>query len=154
MKPTLRDVVVLAALQVGMAGLMTAVISLLPSAGGTNSWVGAVGAMIGAQSFVMLDWQAASRARHRARVRASPVDVGGRRRSSCWRRWRWACWPPSSPETLAEHASALGGWWVVVVARRGRRSRTLMTRVGVRLGIKNLARAQAAAEAKNKPPKP
>src|SRR5688572_21819470 len=48
-KPTLRDVAVLTALQVGIAGLMTAVLSLLPSTGGTNSWVGAVGAMVGAQ---------------------------------------------------------------------------------------------------------
>jgi hypothetical protein len=151
-KPTLRDVVVLAALQVGMAGLMTAVISLLPSTGGTNSWVGAVGAMIGAQSYVMLDWK-----RRPGRVTAP----GFAHRLSMWAivaqlvlaALALGVLAAVSPETLAKHASALGGWWVVVVLVAAGLT-YLMTRVGLRMGIKNLARAQAAAEAKKKPPQP
>jgi hypothetical protein len=57
------------------------------------------------------------------------------------------------PAKLAEHASALGGWWVAVVVVAAGLTYA-MTRLGLRVGVRNLARAQAAAEAKKQAPKP
>ena len=146
MKPTLRDVAVLAGLQVGMSALMTAVISLLPATGGTNSWVGAVGAMIGAQSFVMLDGK-----KRPGRVAAA----GFAHRLSMWAvaaqlvlaALAAAILAAVSPATVAEAAASLGGWWAVVVAVAVALTYA-MTRVGLRMGLRNLARVQAAAKAK------
>ena len=149
MKPTLRDVAVLAGLQVGISALMSAVISLLPSTGGTNSWVGAVGAMVGAQSFVMLD----------GKKRPSRVSAPGfAHRLSMWAvavqlvlaALAAGILAAVSPETFAKAAATLGGWWAVVVVVAVALTYA-MTRVGLRMGLKNLARAQAAAEAKKKP---
>lgn len=146
MKPTLRDVAVLAGLQVGMSALMTAVISLLPSTGGSNSWVGAVGAMIGAQSFVMLD----------GRKRPGRVSATGfAHRLSMWAvaaqlvlaALAAGVLAAVSPVTLAQAAEMLGGWRVAVLGVAVALTYA-MTRVGLRMGLKNLARVQAAAEAK------
>ena len=146
MKPTLRDVAVLAGLQVGCSALMTAVISLLPSTGGTNSWVGAVGAMIGAQSFVMLD----------GRKRPGRVSAPGfAHRLSMWAvaaqlvlaALAAAILAAVSPATLAEAAAALGSWWLVALAVAAALTYA-MTRVGLRMGLRNLARVQEAAAAK------
>lgn len=149
MKPTLRDVAVLAGLQVGISALMTAVISLLPSTGGggggggSNSWVGAVGAMIGAQSFVMLD----------GRKRPGRVSAPGfAHRLSLWAvaaqlvlaALAAGILAAVSPAALAQAATSLGGWWAVVLGVAVVLTYA-MTRVGVRMGVKNLARAQAAA---------
>ena len=148
MKPTLRDVAVLAGLQVGMSALMTAVISLLPSTGGSNSWVGAVGAMIGAQSFVMLD----------GRKRPGRVSAPGfAHRLSMWAvvaqlvlaALAAGVLAAVSPATLTQAATAVGGWWALVLALAVALTYA-MTRVGLRMGLKNLARVQAAAEAKSK----
>jgi hypothetical protein len=148
-KPTLRDVAVLAGLQVGISALMSAVISLLPSTGGTNSWVGAVGAMVGAQSFVMLD----------GKKRPSRVSAPGfAHRLSMWAvavqlvlaALAAGILAAVSPETFAKAAATLGGWWAVVVVVAVVLTYA-MTRVGLRMGLKNLARAQAAAEAKKRP---
>jgi hypothetical protein len=147
-KPTLRDVAVLAGLQVGMSALMTAVISLLPSTGGTNSWVGAVGAMIGAQSFVMFD----------GKKRPGRVSTPGfAHRLSMWAvvaqlvlaALAVAALAAVSPVTLSQGAATLGGWWAVVVAVAVALTYA-MTRLGLRMGLKNLARVQAAAEAKSR----
>ena len=148
MKPTLRDVAALVGLQVGMSALMTAVISLLPSTGGTNSWVGAVGAMIGAQSFVMLD----------GRTRPGRVSAPGFAHQLSG----WAVvaqlvlavlavgiLAAVSPATLAAAVASLRGWWAAVLAVAAALTYA-MTRVGLRMGLKNLARVQAAAEAKAK----
>ena len=146
MKPTLRDVAVLAGLQVGMSALMTAVISLLPATGGTNSWVGAVGAMIGAQSFVMLD----------GKKRPGRVEAAGfAHRLSMWAvaaqlvlaALAAGIVAAMSPATVAEAAASLGGWWAVVVVVAVALTYA-MTRVGLRMGLRNLARVQAAARAK------
>ncbi len=148
MKPTLRDVAVLAGLQVGMSALMTAVISLLPSTGGSNSWVGAVGAMIGAQSFVMLD----------GRKRPGRVSAPGfAHRLSMWAvvaqlvlaALAAGVLAAVSPATLTQAAATVGGWWALVLAVAVALTYA-MTRVGLRMGLKNLARVQAAAEAKSK----
>jgi len=128
---------------------MSAVISLLPSTGGTNSWVGAVGAMVGAQSFVMLD----------GKKRPSRVSAPGfAHRLSMWAvavqlvlaALAAGILAAVSPETFAKAAATLGGWWAVVVVVAVALTYA-MTRVGLRMGLKNLARAQAAAEAKKKP---
>ena len=148
MKPTLRDVAVLAGLQVGTSALMTAVISLLPSTGGSNSWVGAVGAMIGAQSFVMLD----------GRKRPGRVAAPGfAHRLSMWAvaaqlvlaALAAGVLAAVSPVTLSQVAATLAGWWVVVLVVAVALTYA-MTRVGLRMGLKNLARVQAAAEAEAK----
>ena len=55
-----------------------------------------------------------------------------------------------SSETVARAAETLGGWWAVVVVVAVALGYA-MTRVGLRMGIKNMARAQAAADARNKP---
>ena len=148
MKPTLRDVAVLAGLQVGCSALMTAVISLLPSTGGSNSWVGAVGAMIGAQSFVMLD----------GRKRPGRVAAPGfAHRLSMWAvaaqlvlaALAAGVLAAVSPVTLSQVVATLAGWWVVVLVVAVALTYA-MTRVGLRMGLKNLARVQAAAAAKAK----
>jgi hypothetical protein len=145
-KPTLRDVAVLAGLQVGMSALMTGVISLLPSTGGSNSWVGAVGAMIGAQSFVMLD----------GKKRPGRVSAPGfAHRLSMWAvaaqlvlaALAVAIVAAASPATLTGAVAALGRWWAVALGVAAALTYA-MTRVGLRMGLKNLARVQAAAEAK------
>jgi hypothetical protein len=145
-KPTLRDVAVLAGLQVGMSALMTGVISLLPSTGGSNSWVGAVGAMIGAQSFVMLD----------GKKRPGRVSAPGfAHRLSMWAvaaqlvlaALAVAILAAASPATLTGAVAALGRWWAVALGVAAALTYA-MTRVGLRMGLKNLARVQAAAEAK------
>ena len=53
MKPTPRDLLLLLGLQVGIGLLMGVVVALLPFGSGSGAWVAAVGAMIGAQSFVL-----------------------------------------------------------------------------------------------------
>jgi hypothetical protein len=148
-KPTLRDVAVLAGLQVGISALMTAVISLLPSTGGTNSWVGAVGSMIGAQSFVMLDARKQP-GRVSAPGFAHRISIGAVVAQLVLAALAAGILAAVSPETFANVASTLGGWWSIVIIV-GVALTYLMTRVGLRMGIKNVARAQAAAEAKNKP---
>jgi hypothetical protein len=54
MKPLLRDALLLLGLQLGISALMGGVLALLPIDTGSGSWVGAVGGMVGAQTFVMM----------------------------------------------------------------------------------------------------
>ncbi len=149
MKPTLRDVAVLAGMQVGISALMTAVISLLPSTGGTNSWVGAVGSMVGAQSFVMLDARKQP-GRVAAPGFANRLSIGAVVAQLVLAALAAGILAAVSPEAFAKVVATLGGWWAIVVVV-GVALTYLMTRVGLRVGIKNVARAQAAAEARNKP---
>jgi hypothetical protein len=51
MKPTWRDVLLLVALQFGASMAVSVLLALLRINDGSNSWVGIVGAMIGAQVF-------------------------------------------------------------------------------------------------------
>jgi hypothetical protein len=52
-KPTARDVVLLLALQVCISALGAGILALLPFNAGPGSWVGGLGIMVGAQSFVV-----------------------------------------------------------------------------------------------------
>ena len=54
MKPFLRDALLLLGLQLGISTLMAGVLALLPIDAGSGSWVGAVGGMVGAQTFVLM----------------------------------------------------------------------------------------------------
>jgi uncharacterized membrane protein YbhN (UPF0104 family) len=54
MKPLLRDALLLLGLQLGISALMAGVLALLRTDAGSGSWVGAVGGMVGAQTFVMM----------------------------------------------------------------------------------------------------
>jgi hypothetical protein len=54
MKPFLRDALLLLGLQLGISALMAGVLALLPIDSGSGSWVGSVGGMVGAQTFVMM----------------------------------------------------------------------------------------------------
>jgi hypothetical protein len=148
-KPTLRDVAVLTALQLGCAAVMSAVMSLFLTTGGSNGWIGGLGLMIGAQSFVMLEWRkrpgrvSAPGFTHRlslwavvAQLAVTAVFVGV-----------LAIW---SSETVVEFASGLGWGWAIVVAVAAPLI-YLMTRAGLSMGLKNLARAQAAEASKKIP---
>ena len=54
MKPTWRDVLLLVALQFGASMAVSVLLALLRINDGSNSWVGIVGAMIGAQVFAIM----------------------------------------------------------------------------------------------------
>jgi hypothetical protein len=53
MKPSRRDVVLLLSLQIGGAVVLAALVTLLPMGTGSNGWVGLVGVALGAQSFIL-----------------------------------------------------------------------------------------------------
>lgn len=146
MKPTLRDVAVLTGLQLGCAAVMSLVMSLFLTTGGSNGWVSGLGLMIGAQSYVMLEWKkrpgrvSAPGFAHRlsmwavvAQLAVTPVAVG--------------VLAIFSAETVSAFASALGWGWAIVVAVAAPLIYA-MTRFGLGVGLKNLARAQAAEASK------
>jgi hypothetical protein len=147
MKPLLRDALLLVGLELGISALMAGILAVLPFGSGSGSWVGVVGGMVGAQTFVMLREKRQPggldpKTFHRLALAATLGQVIAG--ALVFALLRLVAPPPSDEEGgfLALPASWLAGTAVV-----GALVAYVATRLGLRMGLKNSRRRPAPPKA-------
>jgi hypothetical protein len=133
-KPTVGDVFLLVAMQVGIAALGVVIVALLPFHVDAGSWIGALGAMAGAQTFAMLREQRRPGSVDRAFAhRLALLAAAGH--MALGLAFGAAAWIVV-PETIAPLLQ-LGAWIAPVAIVLGGAIGYGATRLGVNLGLKN-----------------
>ena len=146
MKPFLRDALLLLGLQLGISALMAGVLAVLPIDSGSGTWVGPVGGMVGAQTFVMMREKRNpggldAKTLHRLALVATLAQVAVAVLLYLAAMRSFASTPPDEGGLLALPAS-----WLAGLLAFGAVLAYAATRIGFFMGLKNSRRRQPRAK--------